>query len=136
MLGEDTLKHQWFINGYKYIYIYILYIHIFNIYIMYLYIFYIYILYIIYNIVSGGIIKFCWEAKVNARLYLFHLWKSHSSYQLMGPLNFSSTTRREKYFMAAYLFLDNFIFEWLLILPYSDNWWLHNWLIIKTRKWL
>ena len=43
------------------------------IYMVYLYIYCIYIVYIIYNIVSDGIIVFCWEPKVKARQYLFYL---------------------------------------------------------------
>ena len=61
------------------------------------------------------------------------LWSSTDE-----PFRFLSTTRREKYFKTAYLFNDDFIFKWLLILLYTDNWQLHIWMIIyisyKKRK--
>ena len=31
--------------------------------------------------------------------------------------------------MTTYLFIDDFIVEWILILLYNDNWRLHIWMI-------
>lgn len=44
---------------------------------------------------------------------------------LISPLDFLSTTRREKYYMTTYLFTNGLICEWLLILLYTDNWRFH-----------
>ena len=62
-------------------------------------------------IIAGGEpSQFCWGAKPDARLYWFHPQNSHFGHHLMSPFDFSSTTKRRKYFMATYLFFNDYIF--------------------------